>query len=80
MGPALVVDHIAHIVDTVGEDHAAIGSDFDGAISPHPALRGADCYPKLVAEMLSRGWSVERIQKILGGNFLASWSRLRPSQ
>jgi len=79
-GAALVVDHIAHIVEVVGEDHAAIGSDFDGAISPHPQLRGADCYPQLVAEMLRRGWSTDRIQKIMGANFLASWARLRPVQ
>ena len=29
---AAIVDHLAHIVDTVGEDHAALGSDWDGAI------------------------------------------------
>ena len=80
VGAALVVDHIAHIVETVGEDHAAIGSDFDGAISPHASLRGADCYPQLVEEMLHRGWTSERIQKILGQNFLNCWERLRPTQ
>jgi membrane dipeptidase len=73
-----VVDHIAHVVDTVGEDHAAIGSDFDGAISPHPDLRGADRYPMLVEEMLRRGWSADRIQKILGENFLRCLGQLRP--
>jgi membrane dipeptidase len=79
-GPALVVDHIEHVVKTVGEDHAAIGSDFDGAISPHPDLQSAERYPQLVEEMLRRGWSDERIQKILGKNFLRSWAHIRPGQ
>ena len=29
-----IVRHLAHIVDTVGEDHASLGSDWDGAINP----------------------------------------------
>ena len=79
-GVALIVDHIAHVVETVGEDFAAVGSDYDGAISPPTGLRGSDCYPNLVAEMLSRGWSDARIQKILGENFLRSFGELRPGK
>jgi len=80
VGAALVVDHIEHVVKTVGEDYAAIGSDFDGAISPHPRLRSADRYPVLVEEMLRRGWSEDRIQKVLGANFLRCFEQLRPVQ
>ena len=75
---ALIVDHIAHVVNTVGEDFAAVGSDYDGAISPPVLLRGSDCYPNLVSEMLSRGWTDTRIQKILGENFLRCFGELRP--
>jgi membrane dipeptidase len=77
-GVALIVDHIAHVVNTVGEDFAAVGSDYDGAISPPVLLRGSDCYPNLVSEMLSRGWTDTRIQKILGENFLRCFGELRP--
>lgn len=72
-----VVDHLAHIVDTVGEDHASIGSDYDGAITPPKDLPGIWTFPRLVQEMLDRGWSSERIRKIVGGNALRAIETLR---
>jgi len=72
-----VVDHLAHIVETIGEDHASLGSDWDGAISPPRDLVTPLDLPRLVAHMLRRGWSPERIQKILGGNFLRVVEQLR---
>jgi len=66
----VVVDHIAHIVNTVGEDFASIGSDFDGAIIPPDNLRTVLELPRLVDIMLRRGFSSTRVQKILGLNFL----------
>jgi membrane dipeptidase len=74
----MVVEHLAHIVDTIGEDFAAIGSDHDGAIMPPPDLRGVDRLPVLVQRMLERGWREERIRKILGLNFLRAFGELRP--
>jgi len=73
-----VVDHLAHIVDTVGEDHASIGTDYDGAIIPPRDLPGLWALPRLVQEMLDRGWSDVRVRKILGGNALRSIEALRP--
>ncbi|MFZ1866387.1 MAG: membrane dipeptidase [Polyangiales bacterium] len=72
-----VVDHIAHIVHRVGEDHASIGTDFDGAITPPPDLPGIWALPRLVQQMLDRGWSDQRIRKILGGNALRAIETLR---
>jgi membrane dipeptidase len=72
-----VVDHLAHIVDTVGEDHASIGTDYDGAITPPKDLPGLWTLPRLVEEMLARGWSDVRIRKILGGNALRAIEALR---
>jgi membrane dipeptidase len=72
-----VVRHIAHIVDVVGEDHASLGSDWDGAISPPRDLRTPRDLPRLVELMQGRGWKPERIQKILGGNFLRVVESLR---
>jgi len=72
-----VVDHLEHIVETVGEDHASIGSDFDGAITPPSDLPSCLELPRLAQQMLDRGWSDTRIHKILGGNFLRVVAALR---
>ena len=74
---ATVVDHIAHVVHTVGEDHASIGTDWDGAIIPPADLAEPYMLPRLVQEMLDRGWSDARIAKILGGNVLRVVELLR---
>lgn len=65
-----IVRHLAHIVDTVGEDFASLGSDWDGAINPPRDMPTVLELPRLVELMLRRGWSEERIRKILGTNFL----------
>ena len=72
-----IVDHLAHIVSTVGEDHASLGSDWDGAIIPPRDMPTCLELPMLVQLMLDRGWSDERIAKILGGNFLRVVEALR---
>ena len=74
----MVVEHMAHIIDTVGEDHVSVGSDFDGAISPPADLAGGDHYPVLVEKMLIRGWTELRIRKVLALNFLRCFEALRP--
>jgi membrane dipeptidase len=77
-GIGLVVRHLAHIIDTVGEDHAALGSDWDGFIVPPDELKDPLGLPLLVAEMQARGYRPERIHKILGGNFVRCLRALRP--
>jgi membrane dipeptidase len=72
-----VVRHLEYIVETVGEDHASLGSDWDGAISPPRDLITPVELPRLVDIMLRRGWGAERIQKILGRNFLRVVAALR---
>ena len=74
----MILEHLAHIIDTVGEDHASIGSDYDGMISPPKGLDIVPDYPLLVARMLARKWSSARIAKIVGGNFLRAFKALRP--
>lgn len=75
----MIVEHIEHAIHVAGEDAIALGSDFDGLISPPLDISTGSDYPVLVQKMLDKGWSHKRIKKILGQNFLASWSRLRPS-
>jgi membrane dipeptidase len=76
----MIVEHLQHIIDVAGEDFAAIGSDYDGMISPPGGMRREPAYARLVQWMLNRGWSDERIAKILGANFLRSFAALRPAQ
>ena len=61
------MEHLAHLVEVGGEDVAALGSDFDGYVD---APIDADGLPRLTELMLRRGWSEERIRKVLGENVL----------
>jgi membrane dipeptidase len=72
-----IVEHLAHIVATVGEDHAALGSDWDGAIITPRDMPTCLELPRLVQLMLDRGFPPERIRKLLGANFLRALGQLR---
>jgi membrane dipeptidase len=74
---ASVVDHLAHVVRTVGDDFASLGSDWDGAIVTPRDMPTCLELPRLVHEMLRRGWGDERVRKVLGGNFLRALKLLR---
>ncbi|MDF1561964.1 MAG: membrane dipeptidase [Deltaproteobacteria bacterium] len=74
----MVVDHLDHIISVCGEDHAAIGTDHDGLVTPPRGLRSASGWPRLVETMLVRGYSEARIRKILGENFLRVFGAIRP--
>jgi membrane dipeptidase len=78
-GPlSAIVDHLAHIVAVGGEEAAALGSDWDGAIIPPKALRSCVHLPRLVQALLEHGFKHTTIQKILGENFLRALRQLRP--
>jgi membrane dipeptidase len=72
-----IVDHLAHIVKTVGDDHASLGSDWDGMIVTPRDISTCLELPKLVDAMLRRGWKADRIGKILGGSYLRALELLR---
>jgi len=76
---ASIVDHLQGAIDVIGDDHVALGSDWDGAIFPPRDLPTCLELPRLVELMLARRWSGERIRKILGGNFLRALTALRPA-
>jgi membrane dipeptidase len=75
---ARIVDHLDHIVNVAGEDCAALGSDWDGAIVTPRDMATCLELPRLVQIMMERKWPEARIRKTLGGNFLAALARLRP--
>jgi len=66
----LIVKHIKHVIDVIGEDHVAIGSDFDGFVIPPDDLPDISCLPYLTQLMLEGGLSEAQIRKCLGGNTL----------
>ena len=75
----MIVEHMEHVINVGGEGAAAVGSDYDGAISPPFDLAGGDSYPRLVQHMLDAGWSDDRVRRVLGANFLRAFGDLRPA-
>ncbi|HEX6239830.1 MAG TPA: membrane dipeptidase [Polyangiales bacterium] len=73
-----VVDHVLHALRVIGDDHLAIGSDFDGAIITPRDLKTVLELPRLVDALLRRGVNERSIQKLLGENFLRVLTALRP--
>jgi len=66
-----VVAHIDYIVNLVGIDFVAIGSDFDGTNGYLvEGLSNVTKYPYLTLALLERGYTHNQIRKILGENFL----------
>lgn len=74
---SVVVDHIAHVVELVGDEHVSLGSDWDGAITTPRDMPTCLELPRLVQAMLDRGLSADSIQKVLGENFLRVLRALR---
>jgi len=68
------VDEWVAVVDRglqlAGEDHVALGSDFDGGPTPPRGMRDARDLAMITEAMLRRGYSEQRIRKFLGGNLL----------
>lgn len=68
-------DHIDHVVNLVGMDYVGLGSDFDGVGNSLPnGLKTAADYPKLIEELLERGYSEEDIEKICYKNVFRVWN------
>jgi membrane dipeptidase len=70
----ITVDDWVAVVDRaiqfVGEDHVALGTDFDGGPTPPRDMHDISDLPMITDAMLRRGYSEERIRKFLGGNLL----------
>jgi membrane dipeptidase len=57
-------------VRLVGEDHVILGTDFDGGPTLPLPMHDISDVPLIIGAMRRRGYSDERIQKIMGGNLL----------
>jgi membrane dipeptidase len=67
-------DQLARVIDygvgLVGEDHMALGSDFDGGPPLPREIRDISDYQEMTKALQRRGFSEQRIRKILGLNWL----------
>jgi membrane dipeptidase len=67
-------DQLAKVIDygvqLVGEDHIALGSDFDGGPPLPREIKDVSDYPQMTKAMQNLGYSESRIRKILGLNWL----------
>jgi membrane dipeptidase len=66
-GWVAVVDRAIRLV---GEDHVALGTDFDGGPTPPRGMRDIADLAMITDAMLRRGYSEQRIRKFLGLNLL----------
>ena len=66
----IIVDHMDYIINLVGDDHVGLGSDFDGISITPAGIDDVSEMPEITKVMIERGYSQERVQKILGGNFM----------
>lgn len=64
-----LVRHVDYIVDRIGIDHVALGSDFDGTTIP-AAMRDASDLPLLIEELRKAGYDQASLEKIGHGNWL----------
>ncbi len=67
---------VERAIELVGEDHVALGTDFDGGPTLPRGMRDVRDLPMLTQAMLDRGWSEDRIRKFLGGNLLRVFRRI----
>jgi microsomal dipeptidase-like Zn-dependent dipeptidase len=70
-----VADAIVYAVSLLGEDHVALGSDFDGSVTtPFDAAESA----ALVGALLDRGLEARTIRKVMGENQIAFFAANLP--
>ncbi len=74
---ARIADHAEHLRAVGGLGVVALGSDFDGLITPPPDLTDASMIPKLWDELRRRGWTESDLMLVRGENFLRAWAAAR---
>lgn len=64
-----MLSHLDHLLDKLGEEGVALGSDFDGCTVP-AEIGSAAGNPKLIDAMLAHGYGAELVQKIAYKNWV----------
>ena len=67
-----IFKHTDYIINLCGEDHVGIGTDLDGGkIEEFPEeMRQISSLPVVAQYFLEKGYTEERVKKIMGSNFL----------
>ncbi len=72
-----IVRHVDYLVERMGIDHVAFGSDFEGAVVPEE-LGGATGLPRLVEALRGLGYDDDAVDRVTHANWLrvlgATWS------
>jgi membrane dipeptidase len=68
-GIDIMVSHIDALVEALGEDGVALGSDFDGATMPN-SIGDVTGVPKLLQALLDKGYGEALVRKIALDNWL----------
>lgn len=63
-----VADHLDHMREVASIDHLGIGGDYDGTAFTPDGLDDVSGYPRLIAELLDRGWSRADLSKLTWQN------------
>lgn len=67
ISPQEIADAIVYGISLVGEDHIALGSDFDGSVT---TAMDTSQLAHLTQALLQKGLSVSQIEKVMGANSL----------
>ena len=73
------LDHFDHAVAVMGIEHVGIGADFVDRVEPGKdekarlaleGFAGPEDFPSLVTALRGRGYEGERLEAVMGGNWL----------
>jgi membrane dipeptidase len=64
------VMHAHHMIEVMGVEHLAIGSDFESNIRPPRDLNDIDAFPRLAQALLDSGLSETDVEKVFSRNAL----------
>jgi membrane dipeptidase len=71
----VLVRHVDALVEALGEDGVALGSDFDGAMMP-AEIKDVTGVPKLLQALLDKGYGEDLVRKIALGNWVRMVERV----
>ena len=65
-----LANHFDYVKKLIGVDYIGIAGDYDGIDHTINGMEDISSYPKLLTELVRRGWTESEIKKITGENFL----------
>lgn len=75
---AVLVEHIRYLVERLGIEHVAFGSDFEGGLMPD-ALADVGVYGRLTEALRSAGFEETEVAQLASGNWRRLLVQLLPS-